>query len=163
MSALYRDLHPRLARYVRASEPRAADDLLGEVWLAIARGLNGFAGDERSFRAWAFSIARRRIADHRRRGIRRNTHPADPVTFVEAPAPDDAEASALSRLSGQDAADLVTSLLPADQAEVVLLRVLADLDVDEVAEMLGRTSNWVRVTQHRALRRLAERVDESSL
>ena len=60
-------------------------------------------------------------------------------------------------------ADLVMRLLPPDQAEVVLLRVLADLDVDEVAELLDRTSNWVRVTLHRALRRLAERLGEGAL
>jgi DNA-directed RNA polymerase specialized sigma24 family protein len=38
------------------------------------------------------------------------------------------------------------------------LRVLADLGVDEVAAIMGRTANWVRVTQHRALRRLASRL-----
>ena len=45
MGVLFRDLHPRLSRYVRALEPRAADDLLGESWLAIAKGLPTFQGD----------------------------------------------------------------------------------------------------------------------
>jgi DNA-directed RNA polymerase specialized sigma24 family protein len=48
--------------------------------------------------------------------------------------------------------------LPPDHAEVVLLRVLGDLDAAHVAEVMGRSVSWVRVTQHRALRRLAERV-----
>jgi RNA polymerase sigma-70 factor, ECF subfamily len=53
---------------------------------------------------------------------------------------------------------LMFELLPRDQAEVVLLRVLGDLDADQVAEIMGRSANWVRVTQHRALRRLADRL-----
>ncbi len=64
----------------------------------------------------------------------------------------------VERLSGQAAADLIVALLPVDQAEVVLLRVLGDLDVETVAEILGKSPNWVRVTQHRALRRLADRM-----
>jgi RNA polymerase sigma-70 factor (ECF subfamily) len=160
MTTLFRDIHPRLSRFVRASEPRAADDILGDVWLAVASGLNGFRGDAAGFRAWVFTIARRRIADHRRRGMRRKTEPAGPDAFAHSAAPDDPERTALSRLSGQAAADLVLAALPPEQAEVILLRVLADLEVNEVAEVLGRSANWVRVTQHRALRRLVERLGQ---
>ena len=45
--------------------------------------------------------------------------------------------------------------LPPDQAEVVLLRVVAGLEVAEVAELLGRSTGSVRVLSHRGLRRLA--------
>ena len=58
VTLLYRDLHPGLARYLRANEPRAADDLESEVWLAVAQRLHGFEGDEDHLRAWVFSIAR---------------------------------------------------------------------------------------------------------
>ncbi len=79
--------------------------------------------------------------------------------MIDVPAADDPARSALDRCSGQAAADLVARLLPEDQADVVLLRVLGDLDVREVARIMGRTENWVRVTQHRGLRRLAERLE----
>ena len=46
--------------------------------------------------------------------------------------------------------------LPADQAEVILLRTIAGLDVAQVAEVMGRRPGTVRVLQHRGLRRLAE-------
>jgi len=58
-------------------------------------------------------------------------------------------------MTGQAAIDLIARTLPADQAEVLTLRILGDLDVAHVAELMGRDANWVRVTQHRALRRLA--------
>lgn len=47
--------------------------------------------------------------------------------------------------------------LPSDQAEAVLLRVVADLGVSEVAAIMGRSEGAVRVLVHRGLRRLADR------
>ena len=48
--------------------------------------------------------------------------------------------------------------LPPDQAEVIMVRVVAGLDVAEVARMLGKRPGTVRVLAHRGLRRLAERL-----
>jgi RNA polymerase sigma-70 factor, ECF subfamily len=158
---LFKDLQPRLLRFLRATEPRAADDLSGEVWLAIARGLRSFEGDLAAFRSWVFTIARNRVADHRRTAARRAT---DPVDFTSAdlavPVSEATEHLVLQQLSAQEAADLVTALLPPDQAEVLLMRVLGDLDVAHVAQVMDRPANWVRVTQHRGLRRLAEHFRE---
>lgn len=160
---LFVDLQPRLLRFLRSTEPRMADDLAGEVWLAMARGLATFEGDLAGFRAWVFTIARRRLADHRRTAVRRATDPVDHEFFrdrSDAP-PDDEDGMSVvtDRLSAQEAVDLIVATLPADQSEVLVLRIVADLDVAHVAEMMGHTPNWVRVTQHRALRRLAEALD----
>jgi RNA polymerase sigma-70 factor (ECF subfamily) len=156
--ALYTDLHPRLLRFLVASEPRAADDLAAEVWLGVAQGIGRFEGERRDFAAWMFSIARRRLADHRRRAARRRTDAAPPEAFEPIAEPVDSEQLAVGRVDGAAAAALITRLLPPAQAEVVLLRVLADLDVDHVATLLGQTPNWVRVNQHRAMRRLASQL-----
>lgn len=150
-TALYRRVQPGLLRYVRAQEPRVAEDLAGEVWLTVARGLPDFDGDAAAFRAWVFTVARRRIVDHRRRGIRRPTAQVEPEELEGRPAQD---GDPSLRSEGQEAVDLLVQLLPPAQAEVVLLRVLADLDVATVAAMMNRTPTWVRVNQHRALRRL---------
>jgi RNA polymerase sigma-70 factor, ECF subfamily len=158
ITVLFHWLHPSLLRFVRAHERGAADDITAETWLAVTSGLGRFEGDSRAFRAWVFSIARRRLADHRRRAVRRRTDPADPASLEAVLVTRDGADGVVGALSGQQAADLVVALLPRDQADVVLLRVLADLDVTEVAELLGRSPNWVRVTQHRALRRLAARL-----
>ncbi len=156
---LFIDLQPRLLRFLRSTEPRAAEDLAGEVWLAIARGLATFEGDLAGLRAWVFTIARRRLADHRRTAVRRATDPVDHDFFrdrVDPTAGEDSMAIIADRLSAQEAVDLIVATLPADQSEVLVLRIVGDLDVAHVAEIMGRTPNWVRVTQHRALRRLTE-------
>lgn len=154
---LFIDLQPRLLRFLRSAEPRVADDLAGEVWLGMAQGLGRFEGDLTGFRAWVFTIARRRLADHRRTAVRRATDPVAGEWFAEQGTEpgDDPGELVLGGLSAQASIDLIVSMLPPDQAEVLLLRIVGDLDVAHVAEVLDRTPNWVRVTQHRALRRLA--------
>jgi RNA polymerase sigma-70 factor, ECF subfamily len=155
---LFEDLQPRLLRYLTSRVRDAADDIAGEVWEAIARGIGTFEGDEAGFRAWAFTIARRRVIDYQRRSTRRKTDATDDAYFADLAAPVAVDMEAIERMSAREAIALVTSLLPEEQAEVVLLRVVAGLDTALVSEILGRSETWVRVTQHRALRRLADRV-----
>ena len=151
---LFRRVQPRLVRYVRSQEARVAEDLAADVWLAVSAGLDSFEGGEAGFRAWVFTIARRRIVDHRRKGIRRRTNPVGPEEFEDR-VDTGSGTDPTERNDSQEAVDLITATLPPDQAEVILLRVLADLDAETVAGIMGRTAGWVRVTQHRALKRLA--------
>ena len=123
-----------------------------------SRGLGGFTGSERDFSAWAFTIARRRIIDQRRRTARRRTDVTDPDTLRAFLAPDAPDLEAIDQLSAEAAIDLIVGALSQEQADVVLLRVLGGLDAATVAGILGWTEKWVWVTQHRALRKLAARI-----
>jgi RNA polymerase sigma-70 factor, ECF subfamily len=153
---------PRLLRFLRALEPRVADDLAAEVWLAVVQSFRRFEGDAVDFRAWIFAIARRRIADHRRKGVRRQTDPYAPtavMAIVDATdAGDDVADQVATSVTAQEAVDRIVAALTPDQAEVLLMRVLGDLSVTDVAVIMDRPANWVRVTQHRALARLGSRV-----
>jgi RNA polymerase sigma-70 factor, ECF subfamily len=157
LSALFRAYHAPLLRFLRALERSAADDLAAEVWVGVTQRLTTFRGDEEAFRAWLFRIARNRVADHRRRAARRRTDPVAPQTLVDHLAADDAATVAIEHLAAQEAIDHLIATLPADQAEIVLLRVVAGLSADEVADITGRSSGAVRIIQHRALKRLAVR------
>lgn len=160
LTALFRTYQPRLLRYLRAREPRLADDLASETWLAVAQRLNTFEGGVPDFAAWLFTIARLRMIDARRTASRRRT---DPFAEIEGDSSTSTEQIAIQKLSAQDAVNLINSALNEDQAEVILLRTLGDLSVDQVAELLGHDAGWVRVTQHRATKRLAERYSERLL
>lgn len=163
VTQLFVALHPKILRFLRSQEPRAADDIAAEVWLAVARSISEFEGGWNEFRAWCFSIVRRRLADHRRTAARRRTDVVDQATLegrAGASRPDD---EALDSLSGQAAASMIVALLKPEQAEVLLLRVLGDLDAEQVGALMGRSPNWVRVTQHRALRLLADRLGTGQL
>jgi len=155
VAVLYRDVNPRLLRYLRAKAPDVAEDLASEVWLAAARHLPTFEGDEAAFRGWMFTMARRQAMGHWRKQGRRRTHPVPVDALAERAGPDDPEAAGLAALGAQEAVEALVAALPGDQAEVVLLRVLAGLDVEQVAEIMGKRPGTVRVLQHQALRRLA--------
>lgn len=154
LAAVYRANNPRILRYLRAKEPGEAEDLASDTWIDVARNLASFSGDEDAFRGWVFTIARRRLADHRRRTRRRRADPTSDEASESLSVPS-AEADAMNGRLGDEAAQRIVASLPPDQAEVVLLRVVADLSVERVAEIIGRRPGTVRVLQHRALRRLA--------
>ena len=84
---------------------------------------------------------------------------ADQPDLLEQPASDDPEAEAIDRLAGDDAARLIVRLLPSHQAEVVLLRLVAGLSVEDTAAMVNKKPGTVRVLQHRAVRTLAKKLD----
>jgi DNA-directed RNA polymerase specialized sigma24 family protein len=98
------------------------------------------------------------LADYRRTAVRHRTDVVDAAVFEIHSARESTEQLVLDSLAGQEAATLITSTLNGDQAEVLLLRVLGDLDVGQVAAIMQRSPNWVRVTQHRAVRTLAKKV-----
>jgi RNA polymerase sigma-70 factor (ECF subfamily) len=159
IGVLWRDLHPVLLRYLRSLEPGSADDVESETWLQAARDLRGFEGGEPAFRGWMFTIARHRLSDWRRKAARRPSIPVAPADLPVVTSPDDPETAAIDQL-GTDAAVTLVASLPEAQAEVVLLRVLGGLDVDQVAAIVGKRPGAVRVLQHRGLRRLAAIVEE---
>jgi RNA polymerase sigma-70 factor, ECF subfamily len=152
---LYDTLHPSLLRYLRWQEPAVADDLASETWLAVAEGLGRFEGDEQAFRGWVFTIARRRLATHRRSAGRQRTMPVGPDRLAEVRDTEDPSDVVMDRMSAQSAIAQLASVLPPEQAEVVVLRVVGGLTVDEVARVIGKRPGTVRVLQHRALRRLS--------
>ena len=68
---LYRDIQPRLLRYLRALVGEDAEDVASETWLQVARDLGGFQGGYDGFRGWVVTVGRHRALDHLRREGRR--------------------------------------------------------------------------------------------
>jgi RNA polymerase sigma-70 factor (ECF subfamily) len=155
---LYRDLQPRLLRYLRALVGTEAEDVAADAWLQIARDLGSFTGEYDRFRGWASTIARHRALDHLRRAGRRPDASVHIDELTDLTGTDDTEREALERLSTGSAIALICGL-PSDQAEAVLLRVVVGLDAKEAGRVLGKRSGAVRTAAYRGLRRLAERLD----
>ena len=156
---LWRDAHPPLLRYLRVLAGDAAEDVAGEVWLEVARRLARFRGGEQEFRGWLFTLARRRVADLRRYDARRPVRLTDDAADLDRPAADDTAVAALDNLSTEAALALI-ALLPREQAEVIVLRVVAGLDVGQVSRIVGKRPGAVRVAAHRGLRALAARLGQ---
>jgi len=161
-SQLWRDTNPPLVRYLRVIAPAVAEDVAADTWVRTLRGLNGFCGDEQAWRAWVFTISRRLVIDERRRKARRPAVPLDEAALAALPTAADAADEALERLSTKAAMAMVAKLPPL-QAEVILLRVVAGLETEAVARLVGRSPGAVRVAAHRGLRRLAEIAAEAGV
>ncbi len=159
---LWLDGNAALLRYLRVIAAEAADDIAADTWVHVVRGIARFRGDEAGWRAWLFTTARRRMVDQARRRARRPEAPIGDVPDSELPATGDAADIALEHLSTRAAIALLADLPPL-QAEVILLRVVAGLDTEAVAKLVGRSPGAVRVAAHRGLRRLAQILTEAGV
>lgn len=153
---------PSLLAYLRRYVgPDEAEDVLQRTLLDAWRHASRYQPGHR-FSTWLFTIAHRRAVDHARKAIRQRTDPVDGEQFAQRAATNDTAAEGINGVTSREAIDALTAALPSDQAEVVLLRVVAGLDVQEVSQIMGRSPGSVRVLQHRALRRLARRLGSFS-
>lgn len=144
-------LSPGVLGYVRGRGVADADDVTSEVFLAAFQRIGSFDGDGRRFRSWLFTIAHHKAVDAVRRGPTAHEQPLDDVRDDRTVA--SAEHDALSRL-GDTAVRELLDLLTDDQRDVVLLRVVGDLSLEETAGVLGKPVGSVKQLQRRGLGRL---------
>jgi RNA polymerase sigma-70 factor, ECF subfamily len=159
---IFRDVQPALLRYLRVIAPEAADDVAADTWLQVVAGLAGFCGEEDAFRAWLFTIARHRAVDGGRARARRRTLPLAETAAAERLTAPDAADVALEQIATRAALAAIATL-PRDQAEIIMLRVVAGLDTQRVARIVGKSPGAVRVAAHRGLRRLARLADQAGV
>jgi RNA polymerase sigma-70 factor (ECF subfamily) len=155
---LYDSYAGRVFGYLRAQGAGEPEDLTSEVFLRVFDRLQQFSGDEMQFRSWLFTIAYRILVDDARRRQRR------PKTVALAPLVDsvpagDVEREALANV-GSEWADSMLQSLPPDQRAVLALRVIADLPLEQVAQILDKRVGAVKALQHRALASLRRRCEE---
>jgi RNA polymerase sigma factor (sigma-70 family) len=155
---LYRDLSPVVTGYLRLHGAAEPDDLASETFIGVFTGLAGFSGDEDALRSWVFTIAHRRLIDDWRKRSRRPQVTDDETDLALLPG-GDAEDDALIRVGTEDVHRMCAGL-PDDQRSVLLLRVLADLTVEQVAEVMGRSIGSVKALQRRGLRTLRDRLEK---
>jgi RNA polymerase sigma-70 factor (ECF subfamily) len=151
---LYRDIQPRLLRYLHTIAGQDAEDIASETWLQVTRDLPGFTGTYDGFRGWVATIARHRALDHLRRVTRRPPALALPAEDLAArPAAADTAQTALDTVATQNAVALIATL-PPDQAEAVLLRAVLGLDAATAGHILGKRPGAIRTAAHRGLKTL---------
>jgi RNA polymerase sigma-70 factor (ECF subfamily) len=157
---LYRDLSPAVTGYLRLHGAAEPDDLASETFLGVFTGLSGFSGDEAALRAWVFTIAHRRLVDDWRRRSRR-PQVADDAADLAGHLGGDVEDDVLVRI-GAETVQHLCGLLPDDQRAVLLLRILADLTIEQIAEAIGRSVASVKALQRRGLRALRAELEKTS-
>jgi RNA polymerase sigma factor (sigma-70 family) len=151
VEGIYEALAPAVLGYFRSHRMADAEGLTGDVFVAVTQRLAGFEGDDAALRRWVFTIAHHRRVDE----IRRASRAAPP-----GPRPDEAA-------DPEDPfdPDLVAALatLTADQRQVVVLRHVADLSVEDVAAVTGRSPGSVKMLTARGLGTLAQRLSPTTV
>jgi RNA polymerase sigma factor (sigma-70 family) len=146
---IYRALAAPVLSYLRWHRVSDPDGLTNDVFAQVHRKLRSFQGDEQGFRSWVFTIAHHRMIDDRRRSQRQPTVDSD-VDVEDHRSTGDVEDDAFAVL-GSDRVRELLEVLSADQRAVVLLRVVADLSVEEVARILNKREGAIKALQHRAM------------
>jgi RNA polymerase sigma-70 factor (ECF subfamily) len=146
---LYRSMAAQVVSYLRWHRVSDPDGLTNDVFAQVHRKLSTFQGDEQGFRSWVFTIAHHRMIDDRRRS-QRQPFVAGEVEVEDHRALGDVEADAFAVLGSDRVRELLAVLSP-DQRAVVLLRVVADLSVEDVAKILGKREGAIKALQHRAM------------
>ena len=151
---LFRAVQPTLLRYLSTLGGSLAEDAAADTWVSVVRGLHRFEGDAAGWKSWVLSIGHARLRDAQRRAYRDPVPVDTDAELADRPGPDDVPA-AVGELVTTEAALRLIGRLPRDQAEAVLLRHVAGLDVADAAEVLGKRPGAVRVATHRGLKKLA--------
>ncbi|MGH2479055.1 MAG: RNA polymerase sigma factor [Ktedonobacteraceae bacterium] len=153
MSLLYRKYAPGLLSYVRMRIPSEedAEDLVVEVFIAAIENTRFTALSEKEKQLWLWRVTRNKVIDvYRRAKTRQNVtleHVADGLFEDEMASPE------YAALRQEDYVDLYVHLqsLPPLQQQILRMRFGQDLSCSEIATMLGKPENVVRVTLSRSL------------
>lgn len=156
-AVLYRDLAGSVTGYLASRGAREPEDLASETFLQVARNVHGFEGDEAAFRSWVFVIAHRRLIDSRRAQGRRPTTTRLSGEETEHPGGDveDEAVDQLVTIELKAAFDKLTEI----QRDVLALRIIGHLTLEETAEVVGKRVGAVKAAQRRGLLALHQHLD----
>ena len=146
---LYEQLAPRVTGYLRAHGASEPDDLTSEVFLTVFGRLGTVTGGAAGLRALVFSVAHARLVDDLRRRSRRGA-PAEYAPEDDPRTAPSAEDEGLAAVQTARVRQVLEALAP-DQRDVLVLRILGDLTLEQVADTLGKSTGAVKQLQRRGL------------
>jgi RNA polymerase sigma-70 factor (ECF subfamily) len=153
-AALYHEYAGPVTGYLSSRGASDPEGLTGDVLLKVARSIHSFSGDLSSFRSWVFVIAHRRLIDERRTLSRR----PGVSELVADPPGGDVESEAME---GLVAAELWRAFkrLTDGQRDVLALRIIGGLTLEETARVMGKKVGAVKAVQRRALQAIHDNLD----
>jgi RNA polymerase sigma-70 factor, ECF subfamily len=151
---VYKEFQPKIHRYLcRLVGPDEADDLAQDVFVKVSQALPEFRGDS-TMSSWIYRIARNSAVDRlRSRSARRLAEAPLDREYAASGGPPAAE-QGVFRKEMRDCLDQYIAKLPARYRSVFILSEDEGLTNPEIADALGISLPAVKITLHRARRRL---------
>ncbi|GMQ84818.1 MAG: hypothetical protein BMS9Abin07_0383 [Acidimicrobiia bacterium] len=155
---LLQPVAPKLVGYLRLRGSKDPEAVAGDVFADVARNIENFSGGREGFTSWVFVIAHRRLIDeYRREKARPSEVPSDETVHHRVTS--SAEEEALRAIS-TDAVTAMLSTLTAPQRDVIFLRIVGELSLEETAQVLNRPTSSVKALQRRGLAALRRQLRE---
>jgi RNA polymerase sigma-70 factor (ECF subfamily) len=134
------------------------EDAAQEVFTQVFEALPSYERRRQPFRAWLFTIARHHALSRLRKGKRMVvSDPHDVERLRDGQGSDEVDLTALNWSTDGDLL-LFVERLPLPQRQVLALRYLLDMPLTEIAKIVDRSQEDVRILHHRALRFLEQRL-----
>jgi RNA polymerase sigma factor (sigma-70 family) len=162
-AALYKRYFDRVYGYLRVAfkDRHEAEDVTQQVFMRVFEKLHAYERRRQPFRAWLFTVVRNlAVSELRKRG---RLEPMDPIELqsqreaIEMASEDEYDLGALSWISDRDLT-LFIERLPLAQRQVLALRYMLGLRNPEIADVLGRSADEVKVLHYRAVTFLRARL-----
>ncbi len=148
-AVIWRELSPLVVGYLTARGVEDPEAVTSDVFLALLPRLGQLDGGVRGLRTFVFSVAHARTVDEARRRARRPRHVEFELSRHDS-VTESAEGEALDRVSTAQVRRLLDRLSP-NHRDVLALRVIGDLGVEQTAAVMQRSIGSVKQLQRRAL------------
>lgn len=158
---LYARHRGRLYRFLlrQSRDPALADELFQDTWQRVIAARAGWTPDA-PFGTWLYRIAHNRLADHWRALQHRPPAPADGGERTARIPDHDTPERTLSEFEQRRHLQLALDELPAEQREVLLLRLEQELTLEEIGAITGVGRETVKSRLRYAMDKLRARLPE---
>lgn len=157
LASIYERYAPGIYRYIyyRVGDEELARDLNADVFVRMLEGIDRYEDRGWSIASWLYRIAHDRTIDSLRRRDRLSAQPID-LLGAAYDGPDES----IDNVGERAAVRRAMARLSPSQRQVLLLRVVYDLPIQEAARQMRRTAGSIKSLQHRALENLTRLVKE---
>jgi RNA polymerase sigma-70 factor (ECF subfamily) len=152
--AVYGFYMDRIYRYVyyQVGDRMMAEDITQEVFIKAWKSIGNCRGQEQTFSAWLYRVARNHMVD-----VLRRNHREVSIDNIELTDDHNLEREVEDGIEWQGVLRAISDL-PDPQKQVILLKFLEGADNGEISRIMGKKEGAVRALHMRALMNLRERL-----
>jgi RNA polymerase sigma-70 factor (ECF subfamily) len=146
---LYQEHHTDVFRYLYylTGDRPTAEDLTSEVFIRMMKALPNYRQNGRPFKAWLIQIAKNLSTDH----FRRESRWSENSLVENLPGTHDIMDERATKSLNDQALQVALEALQGTQREVIIMRFILDMPLQEVASTMGKSEDAVKGLQRRGL------------